>query len=164
MSQEKKKKTEDKNEEVFINPIDKDKIAENPGLLPYAHSIGGVQIRPEDKGRLKGQSVTAMHQQTDRQMKQLYDQMETLARQAKALKKRKEVSEQIYCADMNFQPVIGKEYYLYERADQSFVLSMVAHDEWGRKFPFKKYIAQVELMADHTWRILDENLEEKEEA
>ena len=32
------------------NPIDKDKITETPSLLPYAHTIGGVVIRPEDVG------------------------------------------------------------------------------------------------------------------
>lgn len=159
MSQKKKKK-EKKKEDVFVNPIDKDKVAENPGLLPYAHTVGGIQIKPEDKGRLKGQSVTAMHEQTDRQMKQLYDQMETLAAQAKALKKRKEISEQIYCADMNFQPIIGKHYFLYERKDQSFVMSMVAKEEWGKKIPFERYVAEVQLLHDHTWKIIDENQEE----
>jgi hypothetical protein len=33
----------------FVNPIDKDKVAENPGLLPYAHSVGGPPIKPEDQ-------------------------------------------------------------------------------------------------------------------
>ena len=32
-------------EEAFVNPIDKDKVAENPGLLPYAHTAGGAVIR-----------------------------------------------------------------------------------------------------------------------
>ena len=36
------------------NPIDKDKVAENPHLLPYSHTVGGVVIRPMDRGRTKG--------------------------------------------------------------------------------------------------------------
>ncbi|MBC7409710.1 MAG: DUF2452 domain-containing protein, partial [Arcicella sp.] len=62
-------------EETFLNPINKDKVAENPGLLPYAHTAGGAVIRPEDMGKIKGRSVLAMRQQTDRQMSQLYEQM-----------------------------------------------------------------------------------------
>ena len=37
-----------------INPIDKDKIAKDPHLLPYAHTVGGAIIKPIDKGRAKG--------------------------------------------------------------------------------------------------------------
>ena len=139
----------------FINPIDKDKVAENPGLLPYAHNVGGVPIRPEDKGKLKGRSVKAMHQQTDQQMKQIYEQIEVLAKQAKAIQKRVEVSEQIYLAEMSFQPNIGQRYYLYKNQKDKFVLSMIGKDEWGKKFPFKEFVAEVELLADHTWNIIE---------
>jgi hypothetical protein len=69
-------------EEAFFNPINPDKVAENPGLLPYAHTAGGAVIKPDDMGKVKGRSMLAMRQQTDRQMNQLYEQMEVLARQA----------------------------------------------------------------------------------
>ena len=31
-------------QEEFINPIDPDKVAENPHLLPYAHTVGSAVI------------------------------------------------------------------------------------------------------------------------
>ena len=65
-----------KSNDPFLNPIDKTKVAENPGLLPYAHTAGSAVIKPEDLGKLKGKSILAMRQQTDRQMNQLYQQME----------------------------------------------------------------------------------------
>ncbi|MFM8487219.1 MAG: hypothetical protein ACKOCH_12865, partial [Bacteroidota bacterium] len=74
----------DPEEQAFVNPIDKDKVAENPGLLPYAHTAGGAVIRPEDKGKIRGLAMTAMYDQTDRQMEQLRRQMETLMSQAKS--------------------------------------------------------------------------------
>ena len=43
-----------------VNPIDLDKIAEQPHLLPYAHTLGGAIIRPIDKGRTKGVAMSAM--------------------------------------------------------------------------------------------------------
>ena len=49
-------------EEPFVNPIDKDKIAENPHLLPYAHTVGGSVIKPIDKGRTKGLALDAMYE------------------------------------------------------------------------------------------------------
>ena len=57
--------------EEFINPIDIDKVALEPHLLPYSHSVGGVVIKPIDRGRIKGRAVTSMYQQTDIQPKPL---------------------------------------------------------------------------------------------
>ncbi len=52
MTDKEKNEKEKKAEKPFVNPIDPDKVAENPGLLPYAHTAGGAVIRPEDKGRI----------------------------------------------------------------------------------------------------------------
>ena len=58
----------------MINPIDKDKVAENPGLLAYPHNIGSIAIRPEDQGKLKSRALSAMREQTSRQLSQLQKQ------------------------------------------------------------------------------------------
>lgn len=149
----KKKKTS--NNDAFVNPIDKDKVAETPGLLPYAHTAGGAVIRPEDKGRIRGNAMTAMYDQTDRQMEQLRQQMETLVKQAKSLDNRMRVSEVIYQADIPFQPVIHHIYHLYQRkTDGTHVISMIAPSEWGRKAPYE-HLATVRLLGDHTWEVLE---------
>jgi hypothetical protein len=142
----------------FINPIDPKKIAENPGLLPYAHTAGGAIIRPMDKGRTKGIAMKAMYQQTDRQMNQLKKQMETLMAQAKALQERVVLSEKIYQAEAGFKPVVGYDYCLYQKSDGKYLISMVSPDEWGANMPYE-YVAEVRLLADHTWEIIDSNLE-----
>lgn len=140
-------------EDPFLNPINPDKVAENPGLLPYAHTAGSAVIRPEDMGKAKGRAVLAMRQQTDRQMNQLYEQMEILAKQAKLLAERKEISERIYEAAIGFEPIINQTYYLYEKEDGSDLLSLVSPDEWGRSMKYSKFLAKVLLLADHTWHV-----------
>ncbi|WPP50579.1 DUF2452 domain-containing protein [Catalinimonas niigatensis] len=144
-----------KGRKVNLDQIDlekeKDKITDTPGTLAFPHTVGGALIKPEDRGRIKGRAVSAMHQQTDRQMKQLYEQMETLVRQANQLKQRVEVSERIYLAQMNFEPLIGHTYYLYEKKDGSDVLSMISPEEWGKSMPFNKIISKTTLLSDHTW-------------
>jgi hypothetical protein len=137
------------------NPIDEDKVAENPHLLPYAHTVGGSVIKPIDKGRVKGLAVSAMYEQTDMQLDQIREQINLLAQQAQAIKRRVEISEQIYRSQMNFKPLIGHIYHLYTRSSGEEVLSMVGPEEWGRTNPLE-FVATVKLLADHTWEILDE--------
>ncbi len=134
----------------------KDKSAENPGLISFPHSVGSAVIKPEDKGKIKGRAMAAMKEQTERQLHQLYEQMQTLARQANEIKKRVEVSERIYLSQMNFEPIIGQNYYLYAREnDQQDILSMIAPHEWGDKIPYHAFIASVHLLSDHTWEVLE---------
>ena len=33
-------------EDPFLNPINPEKVAQNPGLLPYAHTAGSAIIKP----------------------------------------------------------------------------------------------------------------------
>ena len=147
-----------KENKIDISQIDldkeKDKITNLPGLIEYAHHAGSAIIKPTDKGRIKGNAVAAMHDQTDRQFRQLYEQMQTLIEQAKYLKSRVDASERIYQASISFQPVIGKVYYLYHKSDGDDILSMVSPEEWGKSFPYASFEAKVRLLSDHTWEVV----------
>jgi hypothetical protein len=135
----------------------KEKTTENPGVLPYAHHAGSAIIKPEDKGKITGRAVAAMHSQTDMQMSQIYQQMQLLADQAKKIQARIEVSERIYQASIAFEPLINHHYFLYQKSDGTDFMSMIAPEEWGRKKDFAQFIAEIKLLADHTWDILREN-------
>jgi hypothetical protein len=139
---------------MIENPINPDKVAENPGLMAYAHSAGGAIIKPDDMGKVKGKAVLAMHQQSERQLNQVYQQMAILAQQAKELRQRVEVSERIYRVNMGFDPILNETYYVYEKEDGKDVLSMVAPDEWGRSYKFSRFVAKVTMLADHTWDVV----------
>lgn len=138
-------------EEEFINPIDKDHITENPGTLPYAHTRGGAVIRTTQESVVKSRAVSAMEEQTEMQLDQIRQQIELLARQAQEIRDRKELSLAIYTAKMSFTPLIGNSYYLYQKEDESYLLSMIGPEEWGAKMPYKSFVSQVKLLSDHTW-------------
>jgi hypothetical protein len=121
-------------------------------LLPYAHMRGGFVIRPEDMGRAKGLGIEAMEGQVSEQLKQIYEQVETLARQAKAIRTRAEVSYKIYQCDLRFEPRINQTYYLYESEAGAPHLSLIAPEEWTTD---KTHLATVRLLADHTWEVLE---------
>lgn len=135
----------------------KDKTTDSPGTLPYAHHSGSALVKPEDKGKITGRAVAAMQSQTDMQMAQIYDQMQLLADQAKKIRARVEVSERIYQASIAFEPLINHHYFLYQKEDGKDFLSMIGPEEWGRKKNFASFVAEVKLLADHTWEILREN-------
>ena len=136
--------------------IDPDKVAENPGLLPYASNVGGAIIKPIDKGRVKGLSLSAMYEQTNVQLDQIRKQVELLMEQARQVHSRVEISEKIYQADIGFKPNIGQVYYLYQRKSGHYLVSMVAPAEWGSRPPYE-FLATVKLLSDHTWDILDQS-------
>lgn len=139
-------------QEEFINPIDPDKIAENPSLLPYAHTVGGAVIKPTKEGVIRSKSLSAMEQQTDMQLDQIRKQIELLAEQANELQERKILSEKIYASKMGFKPDINHIYHLYENHQDEYVLSMIGPEEWAKP-KFKNFINTVRLLADHTWAI-----------
>jgi hypothetical protein len=136
------------------NPIDKDKITENPHNLPYAHTLGSPVIKPVDEGKVKGKAMAAMYEQTQNQMDQLREQMQLIADQAQKLHDRVKISEKIYEAKMGFDPLVGHVYFLYVRKNDEYLLSMVGPEEWGKSLPFKSFEGRVKLLADHTWELL----------
>lgn len=146
---------EEQNKKEFINPIDPDKITENPHNLPYAHHVGSGLVKPEDKGKIKGRALSAMEHQTDMQLEQIYEQMQLLAQQAKQLEDRKSISEKIYQAEMRFQPLINHTYFLYQKEDGGYLLSLISSNQWGRSKRTTTYLATVKLLADHTWQVLE---------
>jgi hypothetical protein len=137
----------------FDQEIDPKTTVANPGLISFAHNIGSAVIRPEDAGKIKHKGLTAMRQQADRNLKQLYEQMQLLVNQANSLQKRLELSERIYMSELKFEPVVGNTYYLYKRADGVDFVSMVAPDEWGRSSKKPSFLAKITLLADYTWEI-----------
>jgi len=141
----------------FINPIDPDHITENPHNLPYPHTAGSALVKPEDEGKLKSRALNAMEHQTDMQLKQLYEQMNLLASQAKGLQDRKVISEKIYGAEMRFEPLINHIYHLYQKDDKKYLLSLIAPDQWGRSKKTFEFVATVQLLADHTWDVLEKS-------
>lgn len=132
--------------------IDKEIYHKQMSVLTYSSSVGGAVIKPTEEGVIRHKSLTAMEEQTNMQLGQIRKQIELLALQAQEIQKRKELSMMIYGAKLSFQPVIGQVYYLYEKKDDAILISMISPAEWGGgSGPFKRFIAKVRLLADHTW-------------
>lgn len=138
----------------FINPIDPDKVTDKPHILPYGHTVGAPAIRPEDIGKKKSRALSAMQEQTDMQLRQIKEQIDLLAKQAKAIQDRIEVSNKIYDAVMGFEPVIGHSYHLYKTNDNIYKLLMLSPKEWDCTKKELEFTASVKMLGDHTWEVI----------
>ena len=61
------------------------------------------------------------------------------------------VSALILGAAFRFKPVVGIDYFLYER-ERNLALSLIAPQEWGHYQP-GEFLARCELRADMTWQM-----------
>lgn len=153
------KKEDKKPVPVDIEGLDLDlmklKTVDLPGLVEYAHSVGGFSIVPNEQGVIKGRAMNAMQEQTQEKLDMILEQMRTLAKQAKDVQDRVEISHYVYDAEIKFEPIIGKKYYLYEKDDGKKLLSLIGPKDWGKSKNFKSCLAEVKLLSDHTWKVLE---------
>lgn len=127
----------------------------DPGLSEFASSIGSGVVAPLKESAIRKAGHQAMTEQLDIQMEQILDQIKLLAEQVEDLKKRKEISEEIYLSKITFEPVVGQQYYLYyNNNEQKKTLSMISPEEWGRSGDHLTFIAKVQLLGDRTWKVL----------
>ena len=143
-----------KNKKNKENPIDIENITDQPGTLTYGHHRGSFPVIPTKQGTIKTKAISAMEHQTDMQLDQIKQQMSLLAEQANKIKKRVEISEMIYHAEIRFEPLISHTYHLYENEENHFFLMMIGPEEWGKKGCPLAFISSVKLLADHTWEVI----------
>lgn len=53
-------------------------------------------------------------------------------------------------ADINFKPIVGHIYQLFERKNGKETLSMAGQNEWKKSIAFTKFVATTTLLSDHT--------------
>ena len=53
---------------------------------------------------------------------------------------------------VEFNPVSGETYYLYEREDKSFFISLVAPEYWSTRSPVLTFISDLEFTQSGGWK------------
>ena len=69
----------------------------------------------------------------------------SLAKQANEIQDRVKVLNRIFVAQINYEPDIGKIYFLYSKENGDDVLSMMALVELGKSGPCKSFLAKIRL-------------------
>jgi predicted transcriptional regulator len=154
---------ENKQKPINVDEIDlermKDMTSDNKAKNEFAVERGGVFFAPTQEGAIKSRAFKVMDEQINMQMSNIVEQIEVLARQAEDLKLRRVISEIIYRAKMNFEPLVGDTYYLYLN-DKGPSLSILSPQDLGESKMISKNInfqAKVKLLADCTWEVLEKS-------
>lgn len=136
------------------DPLKKDALYQGPDkFAPLPLSVSSPKINPVDKRLVKANAFETMQHQANQQILMLKKQADLLMEQARQIEERLLISQRIYEADINFEPVIGTIYHVYEKKGKT-VLSLVAPFEWGAKMPFEKHVCTARLLADRSWELL----------
>lgn len=110
-------------------------------FLPYPASTLSPRIVPTDLSSFKSRGISEVErdlQQKLREIREVY--LEAID--------HFNWNKLVYEADIQFEPVIGQTYHLYELRNRK-MLSMISPDEWPHK-----HLATVRLNVDRQWKIV----------
>ena len=106
-------------------------VAKNPGLTPYATNVGSPVINPNEIDEWKGNQVKTIKNYFTEQLKELKEAYDEIVEDFNW-------NKIIYESELLFKPVMGKEYYFYQRLDNaqygqpgSRFMSLIAPDGWN---------------------------------
>jgi hypothetical protein len=147
--------TENENDPGYTpDPLKKDALYQGPDKFsPIPLSVSSPKINPIDKRLLKATAFETMQYQANQQIQMLKKQADLLIEQARMIEDRLIISRKIYEADINFEPVIGTVYHVYEHKGKT-ILSLVAPEEWGKKQAYETHMCSARLLADKSWELL----------
>ncbi len=131
-------------------------VAEEAGSLSWGLSeipmhVGSAMIRPEDRGKIRAVALESAENHARQQMAMLRRQAETLMEEARRIEERLLLSVQIFQADVNFTPVVGQVYHLYQRSNGTKFLSLIGPNQWGSRASSLGHLGTFKHLADSTW-------------
>lgn len=107
--------------------------------LTYGSNVGAPAIQLEDVDgwkRIQAQTANKVfnkkYEEIKEDFKQLVDEVQW--------------NEFVYSTKYNFLPVIGETYYLYQKSDGTYFLSLISPDEWNMNF-----VGATRLESNNKW-------------
>lgn len=120
----------------------KTKISEGTGSVIEDKVSKAPALEP-NKPIIKREKTYLYH--ANKQYTQLKEQADLLIKQAELIQERVNLAEHIYSLELNFKPVLLKEYFLYEKG-----LSLISPREWNHEH-LGDFISTVRQLGDSTW-------------
>ena len=110
-------------------------------FLPYPTSTLSPAIIPNDLTSFKSRGVSQVERDLQQKLLEIREEYVTAITHFNW-------NKLAYEADINFEPVVGQEYYLY-RARGRNLLSMISPEQW-----FQEHLASLRLNVDRQFELL----------
>ena len=110
-------------------------------FLPYPASTLSPKIVPTDLSTFKSRGVSQVERDLQQKLVEIHETY-------RAAIEHFNWNKLVYEAEINFEPVIGETYYLYD-SNARHLLSMIGPDEWSMR-----HLATVRLNVDRQWLIV----------
>ena len=112
----------------------------NANLKPYPTSISSPKFELPNVGLIRQESSKKMIDVFERERQEIIDRIQKLHTEYND-------SIKVWESKISFEPIIGKEYHLYNFNNQN-TLSLIAPNEWNRS---ESYIGTFMLNSDKKW-------------
>lgn len=109
-------------------------------FMPYPVSTLSPKIIPTDLSSFKSRGISEIERELQQKLTEIREQY-------LATIDHFNWNKLVYEADINFEPIVGETYHLYEVRGHK-LLSMIGPDQWHHK-----HIATVRLNVDRQWKL-----------
>jgi len=109
-------------------------------FMPYPVSTLSPKIIPTDLSSFKSRGISEVERELQQKLTEIREEY-------LAAIDHFNWNKLIYEADINFEPIIGQTYHLYEVRGRK-LLSMIGPDQW-----YHKHLATVRLNIDRQWKL-----------
>jgi Protein of unknown function (DUF2452) len=128
--------------QTFILPMSEPDSKPSQSFLPYPVSTLSPPIIPNDLTSFKSRGISQVERDLQQKLKEIRESyLETID--------HFNWNKLVYEADIQFEPIIGGIYHLYEMRGRK-LLSMISPDQWSQK-----HLATVRLNMDRQWKIVE---------
>jgi ABC-type branched-subunit amino acid transport system substrate-binding protein len=130
----------------------------NRNVTPYATEAGSVKFEMVPVAKQKDLMINHARMFAQQEYDRIMELVTVLEKQAQSIKRRLEVTDAVHGAVYQFQPVMGKVYWLvWDDRKQHTLLTQNGPNDWSSSAPVDyQYMTQVKYMGDHTWLELTE--------
>lgn len=122
-----------------------EKVDTKFNLLPYGSNVGAPSISQDDTSVFLQKQTVKFNHYIDQRYNELREELKNLVDLYK-------LNELIYSSKIQFEPVMGYVYHLYENSKGEKFLSLIAPNEWNMP-----YICSVRLNTDGQWVLLKDS-------
>jgi hypothetical protein len=125
----------------------------NRNVSKYPTEAGGPNFDLVPVTKQKDLMINHARMYAQQEYDRIMELVSVLEKQAAQIKRRLDITDAVHAAEYEFQPVMGKEYWLvWDTRKEKMRLVLGGPTDWSSSPPdWYDYQTQVKYMGDHTW-------------